>query len=70
MASRDSQSRICILGLASEENEGEIIREKPQGVGFLFLPASLKITEKKPQPPGAFPEKPLYHPHASFASAE
>ena len=36
--------------------------EKPQGVGFLFLLASLKNTGKKPHPPGAFPEEPLYFP--------
>ena len=34
--------------------------EKPQGVGLLFLLASLKKTEKKPHPSRAFPDNPLY----------
>ena len=33
--------------------------ENPQGVGFLFLLAQLKKTEKKTHPPGGFLEKPL-----------
>ena len=37
-------------------------REKPQGVGVIFLLASSEIPEKKPHPPGAFREQPLYTP--------
>ena len=35
-------------------------RDKPQGVGFFFLLASIKKVEKNPTPPGVYSEKPLY----------
>ena len=34
--------------------------KKPQGVGLFFLLGLNKIGGKKPHPPGAFPEIPLY----------
>ena len=51
-----------ILGMRVRQNYNIIdkTREKPQGVGFIFLLASTEIRGKKPHPPGAFREEPLY----------
>ena len=52
-----------ILGMRVRQNYNIIdkTREKPQGVGFIFLLASTEIRGKKPHPPGAFREEPLYY---------
>ena len=47
------------LGAYQNSNIFHKTREKPQGVGFIFLLASSEIREKKPHPSGVFHEEPL-----------